>query len=402
MEQTPMPDGHAVGRPGVDAATADVSLLRGALLLCAAWGLVGTLSYARHHLQDPGAAFGRGLLPAYLMALTCFVPWIPLSAVVFRLERRFPLGRADSLAHLLALAALSVPVVLAASWLTTAAAAGVRALFDLDPAAVPPLWPVPPRELLGHQFLYWPVVIVSWMLRAVLEARDSERRAARLTLETARLQTSLRQAELDALRMRLQPHFLFNSLQNISVLTEHDPPTASRMLTRLGDLLRASLRGDGRPESTLQAEVELTRSYLAVEQMRFGGRLSAHVNLGPGTERALVPSFLLQPLVENAIRHGLEGLGGRGVIAINSRVEGDALVITVADNGVGPSAAPVTGRGAGIGLGATGERLARMYPGRHSLSMRPLPEGGTEVRVELPVSIAAAEAPYANAAPADR
>jgi LytS/YehU family sensor histidine kinase len=242
------------------------------------------------------------------------------------------------------------------------------------------------------------------MMRALIEARNAERRAARLMLEKSQLETSLRQAELDVLRMRLDPHFLFNSLQNISVLTLEDPETGSRMLTKLGDLLRVSLRRDGAPETTLQAEVALTGAYLAIEQMRFGDRLSSLVDLTPGTEDALVPSFLLQPLVENAIRHGLRGVRGRGIIAIRSRLDGYALVLTVADNGSGPPPAPVEGREVGIGLGATCERLARLYPGAHTFSMRPLPEGGTEVRITLPLRFESApEAPrHVQAATADR
>jgi LytS/YehU family sensor histidine kinase len=279
--------------------------------------------------------------------------------------------------------------VYAAAGLTTVVALGVQTALQLPVAPSNQIWPVPFRDLLGHQFLYWPSVGASWVLRALWEARENERRAARLMLEKSQLQTSLRQAELDALRMRLHPHFLFNSLQNISVLTQHDPHTASRMLTRLGDLLRASLRHDGKPETTLQAEAALADAYLAVEQMRFGGRLSSRVDLDPGTERALVPSFLLQPLVENAIRHGLDGVRDRGLIAIRSCLEDHSLVVTVTDNGVGPPSESLSELGVGIGLGATCERLARMYPGQHTFSMRAAPGGGTEVRITLPLRLQA-------------
>jgi LytS/YehU family sensor histidine kinase len=273
------------------------------------------------------------------------------------------------------------------------------------PLVVPRLtWIIPGREMLGHQFLYWFSVAAGGMLRIVLEARESERRAARLMLEKSQLETSLRQTELDALRMRLQPHFLFNSLQNIAVLTEHDPRTGSRMLTRLGDLLRASLGRDSRPETTLEAEIALTNAYLAIEQMRFGDRLSSTVDVGEGTGRALVPSFLLQPIVENAIRHGLRDVRQRGVLAIRSRRDGGALVLSVTDNGAGPPGAPLSELPLGIGLGATCERLARMYPGRHSFSMRAAPEGGTEVRITLPLRFEAEteEPDVAYAAGADR
>jgi LytS/YehU family sensor histidine kinase len=237
-----------------------------------------------------------------------------------------------------------------------------------------------------------------------VDAREAERQASRLLLETSRLEASLRQAELDALRQRLHPHFLFNSLQNISVLTEHDPVTSSRMLTKLGDLLRVSLRGDARPETTLESEIALTRTYLAVEEMRFGDRLSTCVDLEPGTERALVPSLLLQPIVENAIRHGLEPAGRAGVIVIRSRIAADTLVLTITDNGAGPPAEGAAAPRFGIGLGATCERLALMYPGRHTFSMRAAAAGGTEVRLTLPLAFepVAEEAARVRAARADR
>jgi LytS/YehU family sensor histidine kinase len=176
------------------------------------------------------------------------------------------------------------------------------------------------------------------------------------------------------------------------------------MLTRLGDLLRASLASDGEAETTLATEMALTRGYLAVEEMRFGDRLSSTIDVAPGTEEARVPTFLLQPIVENALRHGLAGIQQRGLLMIQSRREGDRLVLIVRDNGVGVAegASPV---GFGIGLGATRDRLAGLYPDRHTFAMRAVPEGGTEVRITLPFQLAPSEAAHhahTRAAGADR
>ena len=185
--------------------------------------------------------------------------------------------------------------------------------------------------------------------------------------------------------MRLQPHFLFNSLQNISVLVQHDPRRRSRMLTKLGDLLRASLRRDGEAETTLETEIALTSAYLAVEQMRFGDRLSSSSTSRPGTDQAQVPTFLLQPLVENAIRHGLEPAASAGSTAW-SRSGAARRRRARADRHRQRRRRPrrpVAGA-YGIGLGATCERLARMYPGAHTFALRARPEGGTEARITLP------------------
>jgi two-component system, LytTR family, sensor kinase len=376
-------------------------VLKRALLLCLVWTVVGTIAFARQYLDHP-AGMGSGLLAAYAGWLTCYLPWGVLSALILPIERRFPLGRAGWAWHLLVLAVVSLPMAYAA-WLMTAA---LGALVDAatgrasHPMAI--AWLLPAREFFGHSLLYWTAIAGSTALRTMIEARESERRAARLMLEKSQLETSLRQAELDALRMRLQPHFLFNSLQNISVLIQHDPATASRMLTRLGELLRASLARDREAETTLSTEIALTRAYLSVEEMRFGDRLASAIDVAPGTEDALVPTFLLQPLVENALRHGLAGIRQRGRLTIQSARDGDGLVLAVRDNGVGV-AGDLSPAGFGIGLGATCERLAGLYPERHTFAMRALPEGGTEVRITLPFRLAAGEvAQHAQAAGADR
>ena len=377
-----------------------------ALLLCLVWTVVGTIAFARQYLDRP-ADIGGNLLPAYAEWLTCYLPWGLLSTVVLSIERRFPLGRPGWAWHLLVLALVSVPMAYGAWLMTAALSALVEAATGRASHPMMLGW-MPARDLLGHELLYWTAVAGSTALRTLVDARENERRAARLMLEKAQLATSLRQAELDALRMRLQPHFLFNSLQNISVLTQHDPATAGRMLTRLGDLLRASLARDREAETTLDTEIALTRAYLAVEGMRFEDRLSSTVDVAAGTEHALVPTFLLQPLVENALRHGLQhrlaatSPGQRGLLTIQSGRDGDRLVLTVRDNGVGVGD-DVSPAGFGIGLGATCERLAGLYPDRHTFAMRALPEGGTEVRITLPFRLAPAEvAHHAKAAGADR
>ncbi len=373
------------------------------VLLCLAWTLIGGIAFSRQYFDNPRSFGDAGIVPAFAEWQTCYLPWGLLSVLVLAAERRFPLGRAGWARNLGMLASISVPMAYAA-WLLTAGLGWCVAAATGRPSHAVLTWVMPARDFFGHSLLYWTAIAGSTALRTMREARDSERRAARLILEKAQLETSLRQAELDALRMRLQPHFLFNSLQNISVLTQHDPLTAGRMLTRLGDLLRASLASDGEAETALATEMALTRGYLAVEEMRFGDRLSSAIDVAPGTEDARVPTFLLQPIVENALRHGLAGIQQRGLLMIQSRREGDRLVLIVRDNGVGVAegASPV---GFGIGLGATRDRLAGLYPDRHTFAIRAVPEGGTEVRITLPFQLAPSEAAHhahTRAAGADR
>jgi LytS/YehU family sensor histidine kinase len=185
--------------------------------------------------------------------------------------------------------------------------------------------------------------------------------------------------------MRLNPHFLFNSLQNIATLAKQDPDAASQMLARLGDVLRAALRNNAQPQTTLSAEIAVTKAYVAVEQIRFAGRLSVLFEVDPAIQRAMVPSLLLQPLVENAVTHGMRSAQLEGAIWIRALRQLDQLVITVSDNGSGPPTERLAELEMGIGLGSTCERLERMYPGQHKLSMQKLPEGGTEIRIVLPL-----------------
>jgi two-component system LytT family sensor kinase len=216
-------------------------------------------------------------------------------------------------------------------------------------------------------------------------------------LEKSRLESSLRQAELETLRMRLNPHFLFNCLQNISTLAREDPQTASQMLTRLGDLLRTALQRDTQSESILKAELKLTQAYVSIEKMRFSDRLSVLLDIAPRTETALVPSFILQPLVENAIKHGLRNEQKNGVIWIRSTSDREELILIVSDNGAGISPEEIEN---GVGLDSTCERLKLMYAERHAFSIRRLPEGGTEVRIAIPLRFQPVNQTAANESPA--
>jgi len=366
------------------------------------WGLIGALACARHHLQWGAYGYRVPVLPDLLGWMVCYLPWALVTPVIFRLERRFPLGSAGWLRHLSCLALASVPIACVASMVMLALGRAMRLILGAPPQPARSWWEFSRCEFLVAEVLYWCTVGGAYMIRKLIELREQERTAARLALEKSQLETGLRQAELEVLRARLNPHFLFNTLQNISVLAQQDPRTASRMLTRLGDLLRMVLRRDAVTETTLEAEMALTHAYVALQKMRFGDRLSVRFEAGPETSRAMVPTLLLQPLVENAIVHGLKGAGTGGAILVRAAGEHRELVLTIRDNGAGPPAEDLSRIRIGLGLGSTAERLERMYPGRHSLSMRRLPEGWTEVRISLPLRLAEAAASTAYASVADR
>jgi len=241
------------------------------------------------------------------------------------------------------------------------------------------------------EILFWSSAAGGYFIRMHSQLRAQERRSAQLALEKSQLEAGLKQAQLEVIRARLNPHFLYNSLQNISAMAKQDPQTASRMLARLGDILRTVLRQDSRPESTLAEEMELAQAYVALEQMRFGDRLKATFNVPPELRPAMVPCFILQPLIENAVIHGLRGIRKTGIIDIAAAKEGDRLVLTVTDNGAGLPEQEPPALKTGFGLGSTAERLSNMYPGAHEFRIERLPAGGTQVRIAIPLRLAGFE-----------
>ncbi|WP_213806711.1 histidine kinase [Granulicella sp. dw_53] len=353
----------------------------GTLLL--AWTLLGSITFARHLLLMCNSH--ERLLIGLAGWLTSFYPWAFLTLLVFRLEERFPLRRSAWFHNLTALALVGIPFVCLAHVMTVALSTALWRAVHESIMPLPTLWSISNCELMMQGMLYFSSVIGACILRNLIDLQESERRTAQLALERAELESSLRRAELATLRMRLNPHFLFNSLQNISTLIRHDPRIASKMLTRLGDLLRSSLGKGAEVETTLSAEIALTKAYVAMEEMRFSNRLSVLFELEPGLEQAVVPSFILQPLVENAMIHGLGGKQQTGQIKIGCLRRSGELVLTVTDNGIGLSKQNLEDLEMGIGLGSTCERLARMYSDQHTFSIHPLSEGGTEARIVLPL-----------------
>jgi sensor histidine kinase YesM len=199
-------------------------------------------------------------------------------------------------------------------------------------------------------------------------------------VDQARLETSLALARNQTLLAQFQPHFLFNALNSISSLIHSDPAGADRMVARLGDLLRLNLEAESTQELPLDKELALVDAYLAIEKIRFQDRLEVIVTIPPELAKALVPKFILQPLVENALKHGLAPRAERGRITIQAaRAEGD-LVLEVHDNGRGFNEARE-----GIGLGNTRARLALLYRDLGRLDIFSLPNKGTRIIVRIPL-----------------
>ncbi len=234
-------------------------------------------------------------------------------------------------------------------------------------------------------------IAIYWVVLAANHARGYYRRLGERELRAARLETQLAEAQLGALRMQLDPHFLFNTLNSIGVLMRRDPAAASRMLGRLGDFLRSTLDHAGASEVSVATELEYVRAYLEIEQVRFGGRLATHVTIEPGLERCAVPYLILQPLVENAVKHGVARRSAPGTVRVDVRADGERLTLTVLDDGPGLSFAG-TSRGSGVGLANVARRLAHSYGSNQHFELRAAPDGGAEARVVIPRRLVSPEA----------
>jgi signal transduction histidine kinase len=206
------------------------------------------------------------------------------------------------------------------------------------------------------------------------EARDRQMRAVEL-------ESLLQQAQLDALRSQLNPHFLFNALHSMAELVHTDPKLAEQLIVRLGELLRQVLQSSTRQEVTLAEELEFIRGYVEIEQMRLGDRLLVRWEIDDGALGAHVPSLILQPLVENAVQHGIASASGPGTLVIGARREAGFLHLEIRDNG--PGLSQTSDRRQGVGLANTRARLQRLYGNEHSFDMQV--DDGLAVRLRIPL-----------------
>lgn len=324
---------------------------------------------------SPGAllrGIGVGSLTWYASILT--------APAFVLLSRRLSFGRRSWVGSLSLLAVLVAALALATALLQ------FRLTFAGAPQA-PPLGTYLRVALPG-------AVLPFLAVAALAQALDAGARAHERALEAARVRGQLAEARLEALTLQLQPHFLFNTLQGISTLIRSDPEAADRMLTRLSDLLREVLTRRDAHEVVLEEELRVLAAYIDIARWRFGPRLSVAVEASADVRRALVPFMLIQPLVENAVRHGVGNHAGEGSVRVAAEHVGDRLRLLVANDGARSDAggldSPDAGRlddadpRPGIGLENTRARLAELHPDRHTLAFGPTPGGGFAVRIEIP------------------
>lgn len=252
-----------------------------------------------------------------------------------------------------------------------------------------------PSQMFSLARLGWYVwsLIIYWTIVGAVQAVQYYQQYLRSELRLERMERSLAEARLNALRMQLDPHFLFNALNTISSHVERNPKLTRRMIEHLGDLLRMSLECKDRQLVPLSEEMAFLEHYLEIQRIRFGSHLQVRLEIDGAVRFASVPSLLLQPLVENAIRHGISRRGGGGTVTVFARANGARLRIGVLDDGVGLPDGWTLETCSGLGLSVTRERIAGLYPeGSSSFAVHRLQHGGTAVEIELPLQLLGEEA----------
>jgi len=335
------------------------------------------------------ATFGDRPAPfavLFVLNLGYWYSWACLAPAVLWLSRRFPLDKQSW--H------YSLPVHVAGVFVATtlhiimAVATRMATYWAIGESTSS--WRIEAQRMFFLHFdwemmTYWAIVGLS---HALAYHREAQTRA----LNASQLETRLVEAQLQSLQRQLQPHFLFNTLNTISALMHRDVDAADSMIARLSDLLRISLQTVGVQEVSLKEELDFLSKYLEIEQTRFRDRLTVVFDVSPDTFDALVPNLILQPLVENAIKHGIGPRPAPGTITIRSRRLSGMLELTVQDNGVGLSAARLSDFNRGVGLSNTRSRLDHLYGSLHRFEFRQPAEGGLLVLIAIPLAVIEDEA----------
>jgi two-component system, LytTR family, sensor kinase len=351
----------------------------GRIWIAAIWCAGALFDASQTILVMHAVGSGRAWFPPFAIEFLSWLPWALATPLVIELARRRPMVRGEiqkaTSLHLLAFAALSAT---AEGW-----SALLRVIFNPWHHKPPPTFGDTWSALLGDQILTF--VIAYALILAATYVVDSRERMARQITETARLNEELSRAQLDALRRQMDPHFMFNTLNSIATLVyDQRSDAAIGMIVGLSEFLRRASEDSHRAQVTLQEEVEYLQRYVDIQKVRFGERLRVSLDIPDELRQAQVPNLLLQPLVENAIKHGVSKRISGGQICVAGTRRNDVLCLIVSNDGpwAPEDLEPAPGR---VGLGNLRTRLQILHGDRSELLLRPAAAGGVEVIVTLPL-----------------
>jgi two-component system, LytTR family, sensor kinase len=355
--------------------------LRWAAIL-SVWAVLGLIYAGPIYLEVQAEKMNHSASRIFAWGILTWCAWAPLTPVMVWLARRYSLAGAAWKRSLIT----HIPAFLILSAAHSAAATAITLTiqpFDHMGTSPTTFWP---RFLSRMPDAFASDLLVYGGVLGVCYAIDFYRKYREREFQASQLEAQLAQAQLDSLRMQLHPHFLFNTLNGIvGLVRDHKNQVAVNMLVGLSDLLRHALEHSDQQEIKLKEELSFINIYLNIQQMRFSDRLQIKMDIDPNTTQALVPNLILQPLAENALRHGFGRSVASGVIGISSHTDNEYLKLTVFDNGAGLPSNWQLKSSAGIGLANTAARLQQLYDGNHRLDIRNRKEGGVEVIVMIPL-----------------
>jgi two-component system LytT family sensor kinase len=345
-------------------------------LIFAIWALPAILFTSQNYVVWKAAERPIGWLQIYWHQLFYCSLWAAITPVILHLAARYPIEKDKRLKRLL----LHLGISCLFAVIQHAFFIFVDLGFPLGDFTPYITW----RFFVGRIFgLFDYGVLIYWMILALSHSMDYYKRFQKEELRSSQLEMRLTVAQLQALKMQLHPHFLFNTLHSISALVHRDARTADRMIARLGDFLRMTLESAGSQEVSFQQELDFLQCYLEIEQIRFQDRLTVRMHIDPEARDVIVPNLILQPIVENAIRYAIAPQNNGGLIDIRAERRNGILHIEVKDNGPGLPLSDPTPK-EGVGLSNTRARLQQRFGKAHLFQLENRPEGGLMVTFEIP------------------
>ncbi|MEX0601508.1 MAG: histidine kinase [Rhodothermales bacterium] len=306
--------------------------------------------------------------------------WAFLTPLIFWFAGRFNVERDNWMARVPLHVAAALIVAISVDLYDDA----IRLTFFDRPMPFDPLRALTSFWFFNELITYAAVLAAGFAREFFIRYQARQKETMELRAQADRLQAQLSEARLQALRMQINPHFLFNTLHAVSSLVERDPQGVRRMLARLSELLRYTLEDGTETEVPLQQEINFLDRYLEIQRIRFQDRLDVKKDIAPDVVDALIPNLILQPIVENAIKHGASKVRGIGRVSIRARRENDRLIVSIADNGPGLEGDSIPEEDRGFGLRNTRERLEELYGGAFELSFMSPEGGGLVAEVVLP------------------
>lgn len=354
------------------------------LAILGLWAVLGLIYAGPIYLEVRAEGMNHTAWRIFSWGILSWCVWAPLTPAIIWLGRRYSLVGAawkrSLYIHIPAFLLISATHSAAATFITLAVKP-----FDNMGTSSTDFWP---RFLSRMKGAFGSDLLVYGAVLGVCYAIDYYRKYREREFLATQLEAQLSQAQLDSLRMQLHPHFLFNTLNGIvGLVRDNKNQAAVSMLVGLSDLLRHALEHSNEQEVELKEELNFIKLYLDIQQMRFSDRLQIEIDVEPGTLKALVPNLILQPLAENALRHGIGASVASGLVGISAHADNGFLELTVFDNGAGLSSNWQLKSSGGIGLANTAARLQQLYNGNHRLDVRNREGGGVEVIVIIPLRI---------------